>query len=349
MGLFSSNLPRLDAPALLAAALGAGEPPLSSLAGSPLLIVQLDPHPACDEAQQRALAQWLLHQACPVIGIAARGTTHPWAAACDVVAASEEQAAPLIANVLTAPLAAMVLVQLLRVTSGMEVAAALTVESLAYATLQGGPEARAWLAAAARPAATPAADPGPAVLVERTGSQLRLRLNRPSRRNALSVPMRDGLVEALELLLADTSLSGALISGAGSCFCSGGDLAEFGSAADPATAHAVRSTRSVPALLARCATRLTFHVHGAAVGAGVEMAAFGGRVLATADAFFQLPEIRYGLIPGSGGCVSLPRRIGRQRTAELALSARRLDARTALSWGLIDALEEPAIHEPASV
>jgi enoyl-CoA hydratase/carnithine racemase len=70
-------------------------------------------------------------------------------------------------------------------------------------------------------------------------------------------------------------------------------------------------------------------------------------VLASADAFFQLPEIRYGLIPGSGGCVSLPRRIGRQRTAELALSARRLDAPTALSWGLIDALVAPEARSQA--
>jgi enoyl-CoA hydratase/carnithine racemase len=180
------------------------------------------------------------------------------------------------------------------------------------------------------------------VLLERQGAQLRLRLNRPGRRNALSVEMRDALVEALELVAADASITAVTISGAGRCFSAGGDLTEFGSAPDPATAHAVRSTRSVPALLARCAARLTFRVHGAAVGAGAEMAAFGGRVEATADAFFQLPEIRYGLIPGSGGCVSIPRRIGRLRTAYLALSARRLDARSALEWGLIDALTESA-------
>jgi enoyl-CoA hydratase/carnithine racemase len=77
-------------------------------------------------------------------------------------------------------------------------------------------------------------------------------------------------------------------------------------------------------------------VHGACVGAGVELPAFAARVVARADARFWLPELGLGLVPGAGGTVSLPRRIGRQRTAWLALSGRPIDARTALAWGLID-------------
>ncbi len=181
------------------------------------------------------------------------------------------------------------------------------------------------------------------MLIERHGAQLRLRLNRPARRNALSIEMRDALVEALELVALDASITEVVISGEGRCFCAGGDLGEFGSAPDPATGHAVRSTRSVPQLLARCAPRLKFHVHGAAVGAGMEMAAFGACVEATPETFFHLPEIRFGLIPGSGGCVSIARRIGRLRTGFLALSARRLDAHTACAWGLVDRLVEAAV------
>jgi enoyl-CoA hydratase/carnithine racemase len=52
-----------------------------------------------------------------------------------------------------------------------------------------------------------------------------------------------------------------------------------------------------------------------------------------------LPEIAMGLIPGAGGCVSIPRRIGRQRTALMAITGRDLDAAQALEWGLIDAIE----------
>jgi enoyl-CoA hydratase/carnithine racemase len=79
-------------------------------------------------------------------------------------------------------------------------------------------------------------------------------------------------------------------------------------------------------------------LQGACVGAGVELPAFAAQVSASEDAFFQLPELAMGLVPGAGGTVSLPRRIGRQRTAWLALSGQRLDAETALAWGLVDEL-----------
>jgi enoyl-CoA hydratase/carnithine racemase len=59
-------------------------------------------------------------------------------------------------------------------------------------------------------------------------------------------------------------------------------------------------------------------------------------VIAHEAAFFELPEVALGLVPGAGGTVSLTRRIGRQRTAWLALSGERIDAATALSWGLVD-------------
>jgi enoyl-CoA hydratase/carnithine racemase len=77
-------------------------------------------------------------------------------------------------------------------------------------------------------------------------------------------------------------------------------------------------------------------LHGACIGAGIEVAAFAGDVTATEGAFFQLPEVGFGLVPGAGGTVSLPRRIGRQRTAWLALSGARIDTSTARAWGLVD-------------
>ena len=333
---------RLDADALLEAALAEGAGASASvLSGCSSLVVDLGPDASLRPFERQALTRWLFSQACPVLGISKEGTGHPLACACDTVVASAEDTAELVANIEAAPLAALVLVQLLRATEGLEVSRALIFESLAYATLQSGAEFLGWLAKSQRPATVLAGpESGPAVLLERHGAQLELRLNRPSRRNALSVEMRDALVEALELVALDPTITGVTLSGAGKCFSAGGDLGEFGTVPDPAVGHAVRSTRSVPALLARCASRLTFRVHGAAVGAGAEMVAFGGHVEASADAFFQLPEIRYGLIPGSGGCVSIPRRIGRLRTAYLALSARRLDARTAQAWGLVDALAE---------
>jgi enoyl-CoA hydratase/carnithine racemase len=145
-------------------------------------------------------------------------------------------------------------------------------------------------------------------------------------------------VAALEVAVADPTIEAVHLRGAGPSFCSGGDLSEFGTTPDPVTAHLVRTTRSAGALLARCAPRVTAHVHGACVGAGCELAAFAGRVVAAADATFRLPELAMGLVPGAGGTAGLPRRIGRQRTAWLALTGEAIDARAALAWGLVDEL-----------
>jgi len=285
---------------------------------------------------------WLARLPCPVIGVMPGAGNVFSDAACDVVVSSEAELVGIAANIAHAPLAAAALVQILRTTASLPVGDALTVESLAYATLQAGPEFRGWLAGFRSPD-RPATGDVPPVLAERSGDRLTIVLNRPARRNALSVEVRDALCEALELAVADPSIRTVSISGAGRCFSVGGDLVEFGTAPDPATAHAVRTIRMPARLLAECADRAEFRLHGACIGAGVELPAFGRRVVARANSFFQLPEITFGLIPGAGGCVSLPRRIGQQRTAYLALSARRISAVTALRWGLIDMLADQPI------
>ncbi|MDQ1499241.1 MAG: hypothetical protein QOI86_2581, partial [Actinomycetota bacterium] len=168
---------------------------------------------------------------------------------------------------------------------------------------------------------------------------LRVTLSRPERHNAVNMALRDQLVEALLVACADPTIERVVLDGAGPSFCSGGDLTEFGTLPDPATAHLVRLTRSPARLLGELAPRLEVRLHGACIGAGIEMAAFARRVVAHPDTAISLPEVGLGLIPGAGGTVSLPRRIGRHRTAELALSPTPIDAATALRWGLIDAIE----------
>jgi enoyl-CoA hydratase/carnithine racemase len=82
-------------------------------------------------------------------------------------------------------------------------------------------------------------------------------------------------------------------------------------------------------------------VHGSCIGAGMELPAFAHHVEADPGAAFSLPEVAMGLIPGAGGTVSITRRIGRQRTAWLALTRQPIDAPTALRWGLVDRLADP--------
>jgi Enoyl-CoA hydratase/isomerase len=210
-------------------------------------------------------------------------------------------------------------------------------ESLAYSTLQSGPEFARWLGE--RGPARPVHIPDP-VQAERDEGTLYVRFNRAQRHNAFSTDARAALLEALEVARLDPSVTDVVLSGNGPSFCSGGDLAEFGTFADPASAHLAR-TRHSPALALdelrmRLGPRCRAEVHGQVLGSGLEMAAFCGWVRSRSDAVFGLPELSLGLIPGAGGTVSVTRRIGRWRTAYLVLSGRTIDAQTALQWGLVD-------------
>ena len=84
-----------------------------------------------------------------------------------------------------------------------------------------------------------------------------------------------------------------------------------------------------------------FRLHRACIGAGIELPAFAGTVLAAPDARVRLPEVAMGLVPGAGGTVSLPRRIGRHRTCWLGVTGAELDAEAALAWGLVDRITPP--------
>lgn len=233
------------------------------------------------------------------------------------------------------PQAALVLAQVLRASAGLEVRPALDVESFAYSTLLGGAEFRSWSATRGSRPPPPPATVAP-VLVERVGEQLLITLNRPERRNAYGREVRDALVDALRVAALDPSTGPVVLSGSGPVFCSGGDLGEFGTAPDAATAHFVRTRAGAGELLHRIAARTEVRLHGACVGAGIELAAFAGRVIARPGTTLRLPEVGMGLIPGAGGTVGIPRRIGRWRTLYLALSGTRLDAVTAAGWGLVD-------------
>src|SRR5262249_28448891 len=119
-------------------------------------------------------------------------------------------------------------------------------------------------------------------------------------------------------------------------FSVGGELDEFGTSPDLATAHAVRTLRSPALLLHRLRDRATAFVQGACIGSGIEIPAAAGRVVAAPDSWFSLPEVSMGLIPGAGGTVTVASRIGRHRTLYWALRHRRLNAATAREWGLVD-------------
>ncbi|TDD28393.1 enoyl-CoA hydratase/isomerase family protein [Actinomadura sp. KC06] len=249
---------------------------------------------------------------------------------------AEAALADVAAAVSAHPQAALVLARLLRITPALPVRAALDAESFAYSTLLGGAEFARWLGARdPRPEAPPVPDP---VLLARDGDRLTVTLNLPARRNALGRRLRAAMIDALELALLDDTVKRVVLEGAGPVFSSGGDLAEFGTAPDPSTAHLVRTSASPGLLVHRLGERAEVRVRGACAGAGVEIPAFAATVRAAPGTTFRLPEIGMGLVPGAGGTVSIPRRIGRWRTLHLALTGAPLDTPTALAWGLVDAV-----------
>jgi hypothetical protein len=263
------------------------------------------------------------------------GAARPW-----VGLPSKRLDAALVAlhrQVETQPVAASVAAQVLRASLQVTFDDALAMESLAYSMLLASDGFKTWRTATPvrrRDEATT-----PRVLVDADQDAIRIRLNRPDRRNAFDAAMRDALCEALAFAAEHPDRPPVELSGLGAAFSAGGDLDEFGAAGDVGQAHLVRTLRSPARLLYALRERATAWLHGACVGAGIEVPAAAGRVTARPGAFFRLPEVSMGLIPGAGGTATIPRRIGRHRAAYMAILGADIDVETALHWGLIDAVE----------
>ena len=234
------------------------------------------------------------------------------------------------------PIAATALVQVLRGAEQRTMEEGLLVESAVYSSLQAGPEFAKWRAG--REVRRRHEVDEPPVLVERDDDTLVISLNRPHVHNALDSHLRDALIDALDIARVEPGIRIVELTGVGPSYSSGGDLDEFGTSADPASAHLVRTSVSVGPGLARLGERVHVRLHGACLGSGIEIPAFAARVSADGDTRVALPEVALGLIPGAGGTWSIPRRIGRHRTALMALTGDAVDAATAAAWGLVDAL-----------
>lgn len=291
--------------------------------GNPVVAVELGEHDGAEIANRLSRL--------PVVSIGVgRSADYAW----DI---RSEDPGPFFAGVLAAPVSAVTAAQVLRGTENRSVGEGLLVESLAYATLQSGSEFASWLAAQGRRVRN---DDSPRIRTREHAGRVDVILDRPRLRNLIDARMRDELIDTLTALSYGPTRPIRLM-GEGQAFCAGGDPAEFGTVADPATAHMLRSSTNIAAHLHRVADRVTAQVHGPCIGAGVEMMSFCERVTAHPDTSFRLPETRMGLMPGMGGTVSIPARIGRHRTLAWLLQDSTINASTALEWGLIDSIQEP--------
>ena len=175
------------------------------------------------------------------------------------------------------------------------------------------------------------------VRVEREGRTLIITLNRPEARNAVNRAVAERVAAALGELDGDPELTIGILTGAGGNFSSGMDLKAFlaGERAELEGRGFAGLTRTPPN------KPLIAAVEGYALAGGCEMVLACDLVVAAEDAVFGLPEVKRGLIAGSGGLLRLPRRIPPSVAMEHALTGDPMNAVEAHRWGLVNRLVVP--------
>lgn len=176
--------------------------------------------------------------------------------------------------------------------------------------------------------------PGTPVTAERRDAVELIRLSRPEARNALSPEVMAALADALERADADEGVRCIVIAGADDVFAAGADIRslrerEFAEALFHRSAEFWKR-------VAACRTPVIAAVSGFALGGGFELALACDMIVASESAQFGQPEITLGIIPGGGATQRLTRALGKQRALELVLTGRRIDAKTAERWGLVN-------------
>ncbi len=171
---------------------------------------------------------------------------------------------------------------------------------------------------------------------DRDGAVAILTMDYPERRNALSMPMRVAMVEALERIEGDSSLRAIVLTGAGGVFSSGGDLAGMDSSNLTVGRERFRITHQLVRLLVKGSKPVIAAIDGWCVGGSVGLALCCDTLIAAADAKFMLPFGKVGLIPDLGLLHLLPRRVGEGRARQMMLYGETLDAVAAEKIGLVD-------------
>ena len=187
------------------------------------------------------------------------------------------------------------------------------------------------------------------ILCEVRGHVALLTLNRPDTRNALSgEDMFAAFEQLFEKLNSDLTVRAAVLTGAGSAFCSGGNVAEmrdrtgmFGGSPEQIAANYRAGIQRIPRAFQRLQVPIIAAVNGPAIGAGNDLACMCDIRIASTTARFAESFVKVGIVPGDGGCWLLPRVVGMSRAAELALTGDAIAADEALHIGLVSRVVAP--------
>lgn len=175
------------------------------------------------------------------------------------------------------------------------------------------------------------------IIVEGQDSVARVTLNRPERRNALSLALMEELTGALREIGNDPSIQAVILAGAGTVFSSGHDLNEMRGRGVNEYRRIFDACVELMTTIQRIPQPVIAEVHGTATAAGCQLVATCDLAIAAEDAKFATPGVRIGLFC-STPMVALTRAIGRKRALQMLLTGTPIDARTAMDWGLVNSV-----------
>jgi len=181
------------------------------------------------------------------------------------------------------------------------------------------------------------------VTLERAEAMSVLTLNAPERINAISLEMREALIDALNACIADTACKVIVITGAGGNFSSGGDIRNTRPSPDAVedrVRHSVGRLHEMVRVICNSPKPVIAAVEGKAYGAGMSLAAACDVVVSARDARFCAAFGRVGLVADAGLMHTLPRRVGHARAKHMLLTARLVEAGEAAKLGLVDVLAD---------
>jgi enoyl-CoA hydratase len=181
------------------------------------------------------------------------------------------------------------------------------------------------------------APPGPLV-TELAGDVLRLTLNRPRHRNALSPELVEALTAAVTAAAVDPAVRVIVIDGAGPTFCAGADLKHLRSLTDPIPY--LRTVSGFFTEIERCTKPVVAVLHGHAVAGGVELALAVDVVVAETNTLIGDGHVRQALLPGGGSSVRLPRKVGEPLAGWLLLTGKLLPAEAFTTSGFVHAVAD---------
>jgi enoyl-CoA hydratase/carnithine racemase len=160
-------------------------------------------------------------------------------------------------------------------------------------------------------------------------------LNRPQRRNALSLQLMEELIAALDQVQADSALRAVILAASGDVFCSGHDLSEMRHGSIAAHRRLFDVCTALMTKIQSIPQPVIAEVQGLATAAGCQLVASCDLAVASERAAFATPGVRIGLFCTTP-MVALTRAVGRKRALEMLLTGRAIDARTAAEWGLVN-------------